>query len=63
MVDEVLASCYPSSNHDLAHLGMTPLQWFPKAIQWIMGVEEGLSVYVKMAEDIGQRILPFGHLF
>ena len=28
MVDGVLASCYASFDHDLAHFGMRPLQWF-----------------------------------
>ena len=33
MVDGVLASCYPSVNHDLSQIGMTPMQWFPEVVE------------------------------
>ena len=29
IVDGVHASCYGSFNHDLAHMAMVPLRWFP----------------------------------
>ena len=35
IVDGVLASCYAYTNHDLAHIGMTPIQWFPEVTEWI----------------------------
>ena len=29
VVDGVLASCYAFADHDLAHIGITPMRWFP----------------------------------
>ena len=52
VVDGVLASCYPSSDHDLAHFGMGPLRWFPKIIHWIFGEDNGLQGYVRINEGI-----------
>ena len=37
VVDSVLASCYPSAHHDLAHIALTPIRWFPKIFEWIFG--------------------------
>ena len=58
VVDSVLASCYPSAQHDLAHIAMAPIIWFPKIFEWIFGDENGIQGYVKMAEDLGLWILP-----
>ena len=30
IVDGVLASCYASFDHDLAHIAMAPMQWIPR---------------------------------
>ena len=57
VVNGVLASCYASFDHDLAHFGMTPVQWFPKMIQWIFGENNGSLSYVTMVKDIGRIIL------
>ena len=58
MVDGVLASCYASTDHDLAHFGMTPIRWFPNIIECIFGVENEFQSYVKFAEDLGKWVLP-----
>ena len=58
LVDDVLASCYASFHHDLAHIAMTPIQWFPEIIQWIFGDEVGPSAFVKTTKYIGSLILP-----
>ena len=58
MVDGVLASCYLSSNHHLAHFAMKPMQWFPKITEWILGVDTGFQVYHNIAEHVGKWILP-----
>ena len=60
LVDGVLASCYPSTDHDMAHFGMTPVRWFPKIIDWIFGEDTGFQVFVGTAEEIGRLILPHG---
>ena len=56
VVDGVLASCYAFPNHDLAHIGMMPITWFPEVMQWLLGVEDG---YVKVAEMLGTWLLPY----
>ena len=33
VVGGVLASCYPSVPHDLAHMGMTPIRLFPSIFE------------------------------
>ena len=59
VVDGVLASCYPSSHHDMAHIGMTPVRWLPKITGWVFGEESGFSIFIAMAENIGKWVLPF----
>ena len=58
MVDGVLASCYPSAHHDLAHIGMTPIRWFLKIFEWIFGDENGFQGYVRMCEELGMWVIP-----
>ena len=41
VVDGVLASCYPSYNHDLGHIGMMPIQMFPTLLEWIFCDDNG----------------------
>ena len=61
MVDGVLASCYPSANHDLAHIAMAPIRWFPWIMESTFGQEDGFSVFVKIAQEIlGRWVVPFG---
>ena len=56
LVDGVLASCYPSVHHDLANIGMKPVQLFPEIMDSIFGVDNGFSVYVKISEDVGRWV-------
>ena len=63
MVDGVLASCYASVDHDLAHIVMTPMMRFPQITEWIFGEDYGLKVYVQMAQEIGNWVLPTGQWF
>ena len=58
VVDGVLASCYPSAHHDLAHITMTPMLWFPQIFEWIIGDDKGIQGYAKMAEDLGLWVIP-----
>ena len=46
VVDGVLASCYASVSHDLAHIGMTPIRWFPRVLEWFLGQDDISSAYV-----------------
>ena len=59
IVDGVLASCYAYSHHDLVHISTTPIQWFPQMMNWIFGEENGLLVFVKVAEDLERVMLLF----
>ena len=54
VVDGVLASCYAEFDHDLAHIVMTPLKWFPGIINWIFGDDKGFTTFVKMAVNFGE---------
>ena len=51
--DEILASCYISIDHDLAHIGMMPIEWFPEIVQWIFGEDDGFSTFAKTTKKLG----------
>ena len=53
MVDGVLASCYVFDDHDLAHLLMTPIRWFPKILPLLLGNNNGMHGFIGIAEDVG----------
>ena len=63
MVDGVLASCYPSADHDILHFGMIPIQWFPETTEWIFGAENGFQGYVEIVEVFGRLMLPYGQVY
>ena len=58
VVDGVLASCYGSYDHDLAHFLMKPFGWLPDAIFSIFGHDNGSPVYVHVAHYLGEWLLP-----
>ena len=58
MVDGVLASCYPSVDHDLSHIGMTPMRWFPEMTSLIFGEDDGVQAITNIVENIGSWVLP-----
>ena len=62
MVDGVLASCYASFDHDLAHFGMRPLQWFSQ-IMPLSFADDDLSTYMMTIKKLGRLILPPGHFW
>ena len=57
VVDGVLASCYASFDHDLAHFIMTPMHFFPEVLDWIFGVKDGYPGYVTTAKEFGRMVL------
>ena len=63
IVDRVLASCYASTDHTLAHLGMKPLQWFPEMIQWLIGEDNEEPVFVRMTKELCKSVMPAGTYF
>ena len=57
MIDGVLASCYTSADHDLVHLAMTPIQWYPGIVQWIFGEDDGFSTFAKMTKETFKSLM------
>ena len=57
VVDGVLASCYASTDHDVSHLAMAPMRWFPEITRWIFGDDMDAPSYVNLAKDL-RRFLP-----
>ena len=57
IVEGVLASCYASFDHDLAHFPMTPMEWYPEIIRWIFGVNKITPGYVSIAKEVGRWVL------
>ena len=52
LVDGVLASCYATCNHDLAHAVVTPILWFPEMTALIFGQDQESLDYVKFLKDV-----------
>ena len=63
VVDGVLASCYASFDHDLAHFAMTPMKWFPGLMEWVFGEDNGLKGYLSFAKIVGRYLMPDDHLY
>ena len=62
VIDGMLASCYAFSDHNLAHITVTPMLWFPEMIEWIFGMEKVSQGYVNILTDLGKLLLPFNTL-
>ena len=62
IVNGILASCYPAVDHDMIHIGMTPIQLFPEMIEWIFGDDKGFQAFVSILGHLGRPILPDGIL-
>ena len=58
VVNDVLASCYASFDHDLANVAMTPIKWFPWIVEWIFGNDNGLQAYTNIFKHMGRALLP-----
>ena len=54
VVDDVLASCYASSDHDIAHFVMAPIRWFPDFLKLFSAKENVFLMYVAIAKEIGK---------
>ena len=60
MVDRVLASCYDSIHHEVAHSLIKPVQWYLGMVEWIFGDGSGPSAYVGILEDVNRGVVPQG---
>ena len=61
VVDGILASCYASFDHNLAHFAMTPVQLFPTIIGWTFGCNNEIPDYTIMAKSVGRYLLPYSY--
>ena len=61
VVNDVLASCYASVDHDLAHIGVTPIRRFPMMIELVFGKDNGLSIYASSTEDMSKWLFLAGN--
>ena len=58
MVDGILASCYASVDHNLAHFGMTPLRLYLWMLEKIYGENNGFQGFAVIAEQI-KILIPY----
>ena len=58
VAEGVLASCYATVDHDLGHIGTTPIRWFPGMTNWIFGENNGSPGYVDVLTDVGTLVRP-----
>ena len=63
VVDGILASCYASFDHDLAHFAMTPMKWFPELMEWMFGENNGIQGYVSFVKILGRYLMPNEYLY
>ena len=63
VVDGVLASCYASVHHAIAHLGMAPMRYFPQLMMSIFQEENGFSAFVQIMEFMGRWCNPNSQQF
>ena len=59
MVEGVLASCYPSNDHGLSQIGMSPMRLVPTIIEWIFGDDKTILAYVSICADLGKWLSPY----
>ena len=52
LVDGVLASCYASFDHDVQHIVMKPLLWFPSMVDMLLGEEKSMHAYVTILQHV-----------
>ena len=63
VVDGVLASCYASGHHDVVHITLVLVRYFPQPIMWLFGEENGFSSYIKITQDFHDWVIPTNHLY
>ena len=58
LVDGVLASCYAFLDHDMAHVGMKPLLWFPSIMDLLLGEDQSVHGYATILQHLGGMMSP-----
>ena len=54
VVDGILASCYATYDHDMVHVTMAPLRWFPQMTHWIFGEKDGIPLFVNLIKEMAE---------
>ena len=57
LVNNFHVSCYASFEHNIAHVAMAPLRWFPWLLNWSTYIE-GVQPYVHYMKKLGRILLP-----
>ena len=58
IVDGILASCYAFSDHDMAHIGMSPIRWIPRLIEMIFGKNNESPPFLNVVERFAKIVFP-----
>ena len=58
MVNGVLASCYANTDHDVAHIAMTPMHRFSAVMKRIFGDDTDYPVFVNTIREVATLLLP-----
>ena len=59
VVDGVLASCYASVDHDLVHLGLSPMRLFPKIVELIFGNDIRSPGFQNVVIELAGWLMPY----
>ena len=57
-MDGVVASCYAYFSHDLDHITMTPMRWFPETMRLVFGDGDGFPMFIQLAMDVARVVTP-----
>ena len=63
VVDYILASCHASCDHDIVHITLVLVRYFPQLIMWIFGEEDGLSSFIKISLHFHKWVIANNHLY
>ena len=58
IVDGILASCYALSDHDMAHIGMLPMRWFPGLSERVFGKDSESPNFINVIGELANIVFP-----
>ena len=60
LVAGVLTSCYGIVDHDIVQIVVKPIQWYPGVVEFVFGDENGIPLFLSLAQDFGRWVMPQG---
>ena len=54
IVNGLAVSCYAYFDHELANIGMTPMQWYPEIVDWIFGRDKESPGYINLVSNVAK---------